>query len=113
VSLSRRLASLNQYPAVDVLGSISRLMKDISPEEENDLAAETREILATYREAEDLINIGAYAAGTNPRIDRAIAKKQQLDELFRQGIFELAEHSESVSRLGSILSDVAATEAPA
>lgn len=105
VALSRRLASLNQYPAVDVLDSISRLMKDISTPEETALAGETREIMSVYREAEDLINIGAYARGSNPRIDRAIAKMDELNHLFRQEIMEQADHEESVTRLREILAE--------
>ncbi|HOP06924.1 MAG TPA: FliI/YscN family ATPase [candidate division Zixibacteria bacterium] len=105
VALSRRLASLNQYPAVDVLDSISRLMKDISKPEEAALAAEAREIMSVYREAEDLINIGAYAKGSNPRIDRAITKMDELNGLFRQAIMEEVDHEESVKRLGEILVD--------
>jgi len=105
VALSRKLASLNQYPAVDVLDSISRLMKDVATEEEKRLAGEVRELMSAYREAEDLINIGAYVRGSNPRIDRAISKMDDLNGFFRQGIFEKADHEESRSRLAEILAD--------
>jgi len=103
VTLSRRLAALNQYPAVDALDSISRLMKDVCTEEEIALAAEVRELMATYREAEDLINIGAYVKGSNPRIDRAIEKIDALNAFFRQGIDEQADHGEAIARLRTIL----------
>ena len=103
VALSRRLASLNQYPAVDVLDSISRLMKDVSTEEEIQLAGEVREIFSTYTEAEDLINIGAYVKGSNPRIDRAIEKIDPLRRLLRQGIDERCIHGETVAQLREIL----------
>jgi len=107
VSLSRRLASLNQYPAVDCLDSISRLMKDVSSVEGVELAGKTREIISTYREAEDLINIGAYVKGSNPRIDRAIEKIEPINTLFRQGIFESCDHSETLAQLREIIKGVA------
>jgi flagellum-specific ATP synthase len=105
VSLSRRLASRNQYPAIDVPDSISRLAKDVATDEEQALAGEVRELLSVYREAEDLINIGAYVKGSNPGIDRAIDKHEPLNEFFRQAIMELADHEQSVQRLKEILTD--------
>jgi flagellum-specific ATP synthase len=106
VALSRRLASLNQYPAVDVLDSISRLMKDVCTEEEVRLAGEVREIFSTYTEAEDLINIGAYVKGSNPRIDRAIEKIDPLRKLLRQGIDERCDHRNTITQLNEILHGV-------
>lgn len=103
VSLSRRLASLNQYPAVDFLDSISRLMPEVSTEEEIRLAARVRELVAIYRESEDLINIGAYVRGSNPKIDRAILKIDAINEFFRQGIFEMADHATSIASLREIV----------
>lgn len=103
VALSRRLAALNQYPAVDVLDSISRLMKDVSPAEDVQLAAKVRKTLATYREAEDLINIGAYVKGSNPNIDFAISKMEKLNAFFRQGIYELVPHTDAVAQLRAIM----------
>lgn len=107
VTLSRRLASLNQYPAVDFLDSISRLMKDICTDEEIELAGQVREIVSTYREAEDLINIGAYVKGSNLKIDRAIEKIGPINELFRQGIYESCDHQETITRMRAILKGVA------
>ncbi|MEW5796540.1 MAG: FliI/YscN family ATPase [Candidatus Zixiibacteriota bacterium] len=106
VALSRRLASLNLYPAVDCLDSISRLMKEVSTDEEIRLAGEVREIMSIYAEAEDLINIGAYVRGSNARIDRAIEKIGPLRELFRQGIYEQCDHTQVVARLKEVLSGV-------
>ncbi|UCC45843.1 MAG: FliI/YscN family ATPase [Candidatus Zixiibacteriota bacterium] len=103
VALSRRLASMNQYPAVDIVDSISRLMKEVSPPEEIELAARVRELVATYREAEDLINIGAYVKGSNEKIDRAIAKMDAINEFFRQGIDELCDHDAAVRDLATIM----------
>jgi len=103
IALSRKLASHNQYPAVDALDSISRLMKDVSTEEEVKIAAEVCELLATYREAEDLINIGAYSKGSNPRIDRAIELIDDINMLFRQGIYENFDHDETTAQFKKIL----------
>jgi len=106
VALSRRLASLNQYPAVDCLDSISRLMKEVSTEEETRLAGEVREIMSIYSEAQDLINIGAYVKGSNPKIDRAIEKIGPLYQLFRQGIYELCDHQATIAQLRTIIDGV-------
>jgi flagellum-specific ATP synthase len=103
VALSRRLAALNQYPAVDVLDSISRLMKDVVTPEEVQLAARVRKTIATYREAEDLINIGAYVKGSNPNIDYAISKIEKINAFFRQGIYELVDHLDAVAQLRVIM----------
>lgn len=104
IMLSRRLATQNQYPSVDYLDSISRLMKDVATPEELELAAKARELSAVYRDAEDLINIGAYAKGSNPRIDHAIARIDQLRTLFKQGITERVSHDEARDRLRAIVS---------
>lgn len=73
IVLSREMAHRNHYPAVDVLGSISRVMSDIVTGDHKKVAGEIRKNLAVYREAEDLINVGAYVKGSNPDIDRAIS----------------------------------------
>ena len=90
IVLSRRLASLNHYPAVDILPSISRVMIDVVDEEHMRSAQRVKEVVATYREAEDLINIGAYAKGSNPKIDFAISVNDKVDSFLKQGIFESA-----------------------
>ncbi len=107
VTLSRKLASHNQYPAVDVLDSISRLMLDISTPEHIEVAGRVREIIATYRESEDLINIGAYVKGSSQKIDYAISKIDQINQFFRQGIREERDFDESLSALAEIISDSA------
>jgi len=88
ISLSRALASRNHYPAIDVLESISRCMIDVTPDTHRLLAGEIRKILATYRDAEDLINIGAYVEGSNPEIDRAIKLMPTVRRYLQQGISE-------------------------
>jgi flagellum-specific ATP synthase len=102
VALSRRLATVNQYPAVDILDSISRLMIDVSTPEHLALAANVREIVATYRESEDLINIGAYVKGSSIKIDYAISKIEEINQFFRQRIEERSDFDESLSRLAAI-----------
>ncbi|BCR06635.1 flagellum-specific ATP synthase FliI [Desulfuromonas versatilis] len=84
IVLSRALAAKNHYPAIDILTSASRVMRDIVPAEHMRLAGRLREVLATYREAEDLVNIGAYAAGSNPRIDHALKRIEAVNDFLRQ-----------------------------
>ncbi len=88
IVLSRELASLNHYPAIDILNSVSRLMIDIVDEKHMENANKVREILATYKEAYDLINIGAYAKGSNPRIDYTIDMIDKVNNFLKQGIYE-------------------------
>jgi flagellar biosynthesis/type III secretory pathway ATPase len=70
---------------VDLLGSVSRVMTDIVPAAHRDLAQETREVLSAYRETADLIEVGAYVAGTNPRVDRALRCINEVNSVLRQG----------------------------
>ncbi len=84
IVLSRKLASQNHFPAADVLNSNSRLMLNLISPGHRDLAAEARKLLSTYESMEDLINIGAYAAGSQPDIDRAIQKRPELLKFLRQ-----------------------------
>ncbi len=84
IVLSRDLAAKNHFPAIDVLRSTSRVMRAIVSERQTALAGQVREVLATFREAEDLINIGAYAKGSNPRIDRALGKIDGVNRFLRQ-----------------------------
>ena len=105
ISLSRRMASMNIYPAVDAIDSISRLINEITLPEQVELANDVREVIATYREAEDLINLGAYVAGSNKRIDRAIDKIESIHAFFKQGIMETVDHTESLARLAELMRD--------
>lgn len=88
IILSRQLADQNHYPAIDVLGSVSRLMIDITDREHHELANRLRSVLATYREAVDLINIGAYVNGSNERIDYAIKMIEPINGYLRQRVDE-------------------------
>jgi flagellum-specific ATP synthase len=103
IVLSRKLASANQFPAVDVLASVSRVMPDVVSEAHFAAASKVRDLMATYREAEDLINIGAYVAGSNPRVDLAIARNETIRSFMKQGIYEvstLAQAQKAVLALG-------------
>ena len=86
IVLSRKLADQNQYPPIDVLRSISRLMKDITPKEQIEYAGRIIEIMSEYERAEDLINIGAYTPGNNQRIDYAISMIDKVKTFLSQGI---------------------------
>lgn len=99
IVLSRELADRNHYPAIDVLSSISRVMEDIAGLQHKHHASQLKELLATYRKAEDLINIGAYVAGSNKNIDRAIAKVDEINAFLRQGISESVHFDESLAWL--------------
>jgi flagellum-specific ATP synthase len=103
IVLSRRLASQNHYPAVDIITSISRVMIDVIPQEHLKAANEIKETIATYREAEDLINIGAYAKGSNPKIDFAIAMHDKINAFLKQDMFEKAEFDLTQKQLLSLL----------
>ncbi len=78
-------------------------MVDVVPDDERKLAGRVREILSVYREAEDLINIGAYVKGSNSKIDFAISKIDDLYAFFRQGIMELSDPEESIRQLAEII----------
>jgi flagellum-specific ATP synthase len=99
IVLSRALAAQNHYPAIDILQSISRLMLEIVDEEHWDAAQKIRTLLATYRDAEDLINIGAYAQGSNPAIDQAIRMIGPIREFLRQSVREQTGLQDAVDQL--------------
>lgn len=103
IVLSRDLAHEGHYPPIDVLASVSRLMKDIVPKEHLELAYETISILATYKKAEDMINIGAYVKGSNPEIDRAITLIKPLKDFLRQHLDECYTLKESLELLKKII----------
>jgi len=105
IVLSRALAAKNHFPAIDILNSASRVMRDITFPRHLELAGKAREVLASYAEAEDLINIGAYAKGSNPKIDYALSKIEAINNFLRQNYTETTTLKESIERLGSVLSD--------
>lgn len=99
IMLSRKLGQKNHYPAIDVLQSISRVMSSIATSEHKELAGKLRNVMATYNEAEDLINIGAYKNGTNREIDYAIQKIQAVNEFLMQKTDEKFEFNEEIDLL--------------
>ena len=103
IVLSRKLANRGQYPAIDTLQSVSRVMPDIIDHDHYQRAMRFNEIIATYKEAEDMINIGAYVRGSNPQIDHALSKISQLRSFLKQDIFEKALYDDSVERLNNII----------
>ena len=105
IMLSRKLGHRNHYPAIDVLQSISRCMSQIAEKEHKTAAGKLKNVLATYNEAEDLINIGAYKSGSNPNIDYAIEKIGAVNEFLVQDVEEKVEFEESVRRLKALFED--------
>src|SRR5207244_4145667 len=89
--LDRELASRGHYPCIDVLNSVSRLMSHLVNPEIRDAAYEIRDLMATYKKSEDLINIGAYKRGSNSRIDTAIDRADEIDAFLRQRAEERSE----------------------
>jgi flagellum-specific ATP synthase len=102
IVLSRQLASAGHFPCVDVLESVSRVAPVITTAEQRSAATELRKLLAAYREAKDLIEIGAYVMGTNPVVDRAIALREIMDLFLRQGVDEHCDAAESWMALTTI-----------
>jgi flagellum-specific ATP synthase len=88
IVLSRQLAARNHYPAIDVLASISRVMPKVATKEHKIVASHLRDLLAAYKESEDLITVGAYARGSNPKVDKAIVIYDDLINLLRQQVEE-------------------------
>jgi flagellum-specific ATP synthase len=88
IVLSRQLAARNHYPAIDVLASISRVMPKVAKKEHKIVASHLRDLLAAYKESEDLITVGAYARGSNPKVDKAIVIYDDLINLLRQQVEE-------------------------
>ena len=103
--LDRKLAHKNHYPAIDVLQSISRCMSQIAQREHKGYAGRLKNVLATYNEAEDLINIGAYKAGSNPGIDYAIQKIEEVNRFLMQEVNEKFSFEESVDLMEAIFAD--------
>ena len=99
IVLSRDLAHKGHYPAVDLLQSISRVMPQITPREQRDASSNLRDLLSTYKQAEDLINIGAYAEGSNPRIDLARRKMEAINGFLKQNSDEPSDYFETLKSL--------------
>jgi len=105
IVLTRELAAQNHYPPIDILQSVSRCMIDIVTPEHKNLANKIKETIATYKNAEDLINIGAYVSGSNPSIDYAIKKINQIKKFLIQGIDEKTNYEETLKILNELFID--------
>ena len=105
IMLDRKLGHKNHYPAIDVLQSISRCMSQIANREHKQMAGKLKTVLATYNEAEDLINIGAYKSGSNPSIDYAISKIDAVNAFLCQDVEEKFDFETSVQMLKALFAD--------
>jgi flagellar biosynthesis/type III secretory pathway ATPase len=113
IVLSRELASANHYPPIDVLGSVSRLAGSLLEPRESLAAGGLRECLATYRDARDLVAIGAYVRGSDARIDRALAALEPITGFLRQERGARTPRPETMRRLLALLPPVAPRAEPA
>jgi flagellum-specific ATP synthase len=105
IVLARRIADAGRYPAIDVESSVSRCMHDIVPESQLELARRLRQITAAYEHNRDLITMGAYKHGSDPRVDTAIARWPQVEAYMRQGMQERVPLRASVAQLASMMAD--------
>lgn len=105
IILNRDLAARNIYPPIDVLNSASRVMSDVTTKEHQRVAGYFKEIMAAYRQAEDMINIGAYKAGSNHKIDFAIARMDQMIGYMKQNIGDGVGVAESIAALERIFEE--------
>jgi flagellum-specific ATP synthase len=103
IVLSRRLAESGHFPAVDVLASVSRVMSDVAPAAHRELARDARDLLAAYRDAADLVEVGAYQPGSNPRVDRALRCRGAIQAFLRQDPDERSPLGETLGRLSVAL----------
>ncbi len=102
IVLSRSIAAQNHFPAIDILGSVSRVMNEVVSPEHLQAAQNMRALMAVYRDAEDLIHIGAYVKGSSKRIDLAIQKIDAINEFLCQGIFEVDTYDATEKKLAKI-----------
>lgn len=105
IILDRKIAQKNHYPAIDVLQSISRVMSTITDDLHKEAGGRLRNVLATYSEAEDLVNIGAYKPGSNADIDFALSKINAVNEFLRQGTYEKFDFDEEIQMLREIFEE--------
>lgn len=104
IILSRDLGAAGHYPAIDILHSVSRLANQIGTADQKRSARKIREALATYERSSDLINLGAYAAGANPKLDAAIRARPELLDFLRQDAQTTAAHQETLERMNQVAS---------
>jgi flagellum-specific ATP synthase len=102
IVLSRALAAKNHYPAIDVLSSVSRLMPEIATAEHKQAASVARDLMSTYKDSEDLINIGAYVKGSNKKVDQAIKYNDSIESYLKQGMNDSTDFNVSLNMLKNI-----------
>ncbi len=107
ITLARELGAAGHYPAIQVLDSVSRLQSKLASPQEAEYARRIREALSTYRQSEDLINLGAYVSGSNPRIDSAIKARTDIIRFLRQGPRDVSPLTETMTRMESLANLVA------
>ncbi|MDH4317012.1 MAG: FliI/YscN family ATPase [Desulfobulbaceae bacterium] len=105
IVLSREIAAKNHYPAIDVMMSTSRVMRDIVSPRHMELAGKIRNVMALYAESEDLINIGAYASGSNTAIDYAISRIDPINEFLRQQTNESSSLGDTIAHIGDLVNE--------
>ena len=103
IILSRELAYQNHFPAIDVLASISRLMFNLATPEHKAAAGQLRDLMATYKKSEDIINIGAYTKGANAKLDKAVYLKERIDTFLKQDVFEASDFEVTLRDLLALL----------
>jgi flagellum-specific ATP synthase len=102
IVLSRKLATSGHFPSIDVLESISRVAPRVMTPEQIAQAAELRRLMAAYRDAKDLIEIGAYVKGSNPVVDRSVQLRAAMEHFLRQDVTNIAPISESLAALAML-----------
>ena len=106
IFLKRKIAAQNRFPAIDVLDSVSRLFTEICDPEHMQAAAKMRELMAVYQDARDLIDVGAYEHGSNPKIDMSIRMMPEIDQFLRQSVKDLVNMDTTIASLKDMMGDV-------
>jgi flagellar biosynthesis/type III secretory pathway ATPase len=102
ITLPRELGAAGHYPAIQILDSVSRLQSRIATPQQAEFARRIREALALYRQSEDLINLGAYVSGSNPRLDAAIKARKEMTRFPCQGPADTSAVEETIRRMGAL-----------
>ena len=103
IVLNRKIAAKNHYPAIDILESVSRLFSEVASDKQKESAGVVKELMAVYKESEDLINIGAYVKGANQKIDMAISRIDRINSFLKQKIEEQVDFDDTLKKLNELL----------
>lgn len=106
IFLSRKIAAMNHFPAIDVLGSVSRLFTEICDPEHMEAAGKMRELIAVYKDAKDLIDVGAYEHGSNPKIDISLQMMPEINTFLRQSVKDIVNMDQTIRTLKDMMSGV-------